>query len=81
LVAQTPAAEAYPLLEPAMLRLDAKGGAEVHFADATAKTTAMKWVLAFDQKGRLMKVRHVAATEIVEKPVAGVPIEVTKPGH
>ena len=93
LVAQTPAAEAYPLIEPAMLRVVAKGGAEVRFADGTPKTKAMEWVLVFDSKGQLMKVRHGTATEVVEKPVAGSPaeahsvttkqpaIEVPVPGH
>lgn len=81
LVAETPAAEAYPLLEPAMLRVVAKGGAEVRFADATPKTKAMEWVLVFDAQGRLMKVRHVAATELVKKPVAGAPVEVAGPGR
>jgi hypothetical protein len=81
LVAQTPAAEAYPLVEPAMLRVEAKGGAEVRFADTTPKTKAMEWVLIFDAKGRLMKVRHVAATELVKKPVVGAPVEVAGPGR
>jgi hypothetical protein len=81
LVAETPAAEAYPLLEPAMLRVVAKGGAEVRFADATPKTKAMEWVLVFDAQGRLMKVRHVAAAELVKKPVAGAPVEVAGPGR
>jgi hypothetical protein len=81
LVAQTPAAEAYPLVEPAMLVVKAKGGAEVRFADATPKTKAMEWVLVFDPKGRLMKVRHGSATELVKKPVVGAPVEVAGPGR
>jgi hypothetical protein len=81
LVAQTPAAEAYPLVEPAMLRVLAKGGAEVRFADATPKTKAMEWVLIFDAKGRLIKVRHGSATELVKKPVVGAPVEVAGPGR
>jgi hypothetical protein len=77
LVPRSAAEEIYPLVAPAMLMVGNKGGAEVRFADATPKTKAMDWVLSFDVKGRLMKVRHVASAELVRKPVAGAPMEVT----
>jgi hypothetical protein len=81
LAPQTAAEEAYPLVEPAMLRVVAKGGAEIRFADATPKTKAMEWVLIFDAKGQLMKVRHGSATELVKKPVVSAPVEVAGPGR
>jgi hypothetical protein len=77
LVPRSAAEVIYPLVAPAMLTVEKKGGAEVRFADATPKTKAMDWVLSFDVKGRLMKVRHVGSSELVRKPVAGAPMEVT----
>jgi hypothetical protein len=79
LAAQTAAEEAYPLIAPATLTLAGKGGAEVHFADATPKTRAMEWVLSFAPNGRLLKVKHVATTLLVEKTVPGAAVEVGKP--
>ena len=92
LAAQTPAEEAYPLVAPAMLTVGPKS-AEVRLDDATPKTKPMRWTLSFDGRGRLLKVRHTGAPELVEKPVRGAPIEVhgvpvhgqvieaTKPGN
>ena len=79
LLAQTPEEEVFPLAAPATLTVERKGGAEVRFADATPKIKGMDWTLSFDQKGRLVKAKHLASKELVERPVAGAPIEVTKP--
>jgi hypothetical protein len=81
LIPQSAADEAFPMLAPAMLTLEKKGGAEVEFADATPKTKAMDWVLEFDPKGRLVKVKHVGSKEVVEKRVVGAPLDVTAPGR
>ena len=78
LAAQRPADEVFPLLAPATLTVEKKGGAEVHFSDTTAQVKAMDWVLEFDARGRLVKVKHEASKEVVEKPVVGAPIEVSK---
>jgi hypothetical protein len=71
LQAMTPAQEAYPLFAPAKLTVFSKTGAEVRFADITPyadpKARAMLWRMNFAQSGRLLKVRHVAASEIVER--------------
>ena len=76
LAARTAEEEVYPLVAPAMLTVGAKGGAEVRLDDATPKTKPMSWTLSFDGRGRLLKVRHTGAPELVEKPVRGAPMEV-----
>lgn len=92
LIPQSAADEAFPMLAPAKLTLEKTGGAEVDFADATPKTKAMDWVLEFDPKGRLAKVKHVASEKLVERPVAsskepmerpvaGTVIDVVGAGH
>jgi hypothetical protein len=79
LVAQKPADETWPLLDPAMLTVMAKGGAEVHFTDAGAKARPKDWALEFDRKGRLLKVQHPASRTLVERPTAGAPVDVETP--
>ena len=81
LLPQDRADEVYPLFAPAKLTLEKNGGAEVEFADATPKAKAMDWVLEFDPKGRLVKVKHVVSKEVVEKRVVGAPLDVTAPGR
>jgi hypothetical protein len=81
LVAKTPNDEVYPLFVPAKLTVTEKAGAEILFADVTPHSKAMDWVLRFDAKGRLLKVKHTVSAEILEKPVPGAPTEVTGPGH
>ncbi len=76
LLAQTPGAEVYPLLAPAILIVSAKGGAEVRFDDETPHTKAMQWNLTFAQNGHLLKVQHTASRELVERPVPGSAVEV-----
>lgn len=71
LVAEKPADEVYPLFAPAKLSVSGKGGAAVYFADSTHDVKPMTWELDFAQSGRLMKVRHVEAKGLVEKPVRG----------
>jgi hypothetical protein len=77
LQAMTPAQEDYPLFVPAILTAFAKTGAEVRFADVTPyadpKSHAMVWVMNFAQSGRLMKVRHVVAGEVVERVLPPTP--------
>ena len=94
LQAMTPAQEAYPLFMPAKLTVFSKTGAEVHFADIThyddPKARSMEWVMNFAQSGRLLKVRHVASSEITERslpptteepsrPVPGYAVDLSKP--
>jgi hypothetical protein len=81
LVAKTPNDEVYPLFVPAKLTVTEKAGAEILFADVTPHSKAMDWVLRFDAKVRLLKVKHTVSAEILEKPVPGAPTEVTGPGH
>jgi len=76
LVAGKPADESYPLLAPAKLSVSRKGGATVYFADSTPEVKHLQWSLVFAQSGRLMKVRHDGARELVEKPVVGSASEV-----
>jgi hypothetical protein len=79
LVAGSAAEEHYPLAIPASLEVSRKGGAEVHFADtrlATGPKSPREWTLIFAQNGRLLKVKHTVATELVEKPVPGNAVEV-----
>jgi hypothetical protein len=72
LVAAVPADEAYPLLMPAELVVSRKGGAVVHFADASPpKSSSMDWALIFAQNGHLLKVSRKPSSELVEKPVRG----------
>jgi len=69
LAVAVPSDEEYPLLMPAELVVSRKGGAEVHFADATApKSKPLEWTLMFAQSGKLLKVTHKPANELVEKP-------------
>ncbi len=77
LVAGKPADEVYPLLAPAKLSVSRKGGAAVYFADSTHAVKPMEWELLFAQSGRLLKVKHVGAPELVERPVRGTASEVT----
>ena len=76
LIPSLPSEEVYPLFMPAKLTLG-KGGAEVHFVDATPHATAMDWILTFSPNGRLLKVRHTVSRELIEKPVAGKAVDVT----
>jgi hypothetical protein len=77
LQAMTPAQEVYPLLVPAKLTIFSKTGAEVRFADIThydvPKAKAMVWVMNFSQSGRLLKVKHTVAGEIVERQLPPAP--------
>jgi len=68
--------EHYPLTAPATLQVSKKGGAEVWFADRSAKPGAMDWTLTFAQSGRLMKVKRKPARELYERPVVGEAAEV-----
>ena len=77
LVAGRPADEVYPLLAPAKLSVSRKGGAAVYFADSTHEVKPMEWELLFAQSGRLLKVKHVGARELVERPVSGTASEAT----
>ena len=77
LVAGRPADEVYPLLAPAKLSVSRKGGAVVYFADGTHDVKPMEWELLFEQSGRLLKVKHVGAPELVERPVRGAASEAT----
>jgi hypothetical protein len=83
LQAMTPAQEAYPLFVPAKLTSFSKTGAEIRFADVTSynapKAHAMEWVMNFAQSGRLLKVRHTVADEVVERPLAPTPAEPSRP--
>jgi hypothetical protein len=81
LIPQSAAEEAFPMLAPATLTLEKKGGAEVDFADATPQTKAMDWVLSFAPNGRLLKVKHVASGRLVERPVAGTVVDINGAGH
>ena len=72
-----PADEVYPLLAPAKLSVSRKGGAAVYFADSTHDVKPMEWELLFAQSGRLLKVKHVGARELVERPVRGTASEMT----
>lgn len=81
LVAKTAADDVYPLFVPAKLTVTEKAGAQILFADVTPHSKAMDWILNFDAKGRLLKVKHSVSEEILEKPVPGAPVEVTAPGH
>ncbi len=71
LIAEEPETEVFPLPAPATLTVSGKGGAEVRFDDATPHTKAMEWTLEFAQDGRLLKVRHTASGELVERAVSG----------
>jgi hypothetical protein len=77
LQAMTPAQEVYPLFVPAKLTIFSKTGAEVRFADIThydvPKAKAMVWVMNFSQSGRLLKVKHTVAGEIVERQLPPAP--------
>ena len=77
LIAGRPADEVYPLLTPAKLSVSRKGGAAVYFADSTHEVKPMEWELLFAQSGRLLKVKHVGARELVETPVRGAASEAT----
>gem|GEM_PF-5851590 len=77
LQASVAADEVYPLLAPAKLSVSRKGGAAVYFADSTHEVKPMEWELLFAQSGRLRKVKHVGALELVERPVRGNASEVT----
>jgi hypothetical protein len=77
LLAEKQSDEVYPLLAPAKLSVSGKGGAAVYFADSTHGVKPMEWELLFAQSGRLLKVKHVGAPELVERPVRGTASEVT----
>jgi hypothetical protein len=83
LVPQSAADEVYPLFAPAKLNLtiSEKSGAEILFVDVTPHSKAMNWNLNFDSKGRLLKVKHSVSGEVVEKPVAGAPVDLPARGH
>ena len=81
LIPQSAADEVYPLFVPAKLTISQKSGAEILFADVTPHSKAMNWNLSFDSKGRLLKVKHSVAAEVLKKPVPGAPVDVTGPGH
>ena len=76
LLPAVPADEVYPLLAPAKLSVSRKGGAAVYFSDSTHEVKPMEWELLFAQSGRLLKVKHVGARELVERPVFGTASEV-----
>jgi hypothetical protein len=76
LIAEAAADEHYPLVIPATLAVSRKGGADVRFADTSAKAGAKDWTLTFAQSGRLLKVTHKPARELVERPVVGQASEV-----
>jgi hypothetical protein len=79
LAARAPAEEHYPLFHPAMLRVLSTTGVEVRFADVTPytapKAKAMDWVMSFAQDGRLLKVKHQVADEIIERPLPQFPAQ------
>jgi len=77
LKATVAADEVYPLLAPAKLSVSCKGGAAVYFADSTRDVKPMEWELLFAQSGRLLKVKHVGARELVGRPVRGTASEAT----
>ena len=81
LVPRTAADEVYPLFVPAKLSISDKKGAQILFADVTPHSKAMDWILSFDAKGRLLKVKHTVSAEILQRPVPGAALEVTPPGH
>ena len=91
----TPAQEVYPLFAPAKLTVFSTTGAEVRFADVThyddPKARAMVWVMNFTQSGRLLKVKHVVAGEVIERQLPPAPegktwgaegvVDLSKPGR
>ena len=81
LKAQTAAEEHFPLAAAAALAVSGKGGAEVRFSDTTPDARQMTWVLEFAQSGRLLKVRHGKAQELVERPLKESAIDLGKPGN
>jgi len=81
LVVESPTEQRFPLAPAATLAVSSKGGAEVRFSDTTAGTKEMTWAMEFSQSGRLLKVRHGHAQELVEKPVKESAIDLGKPGN
>jgi len=73
--------EHFPLPAPATIIVSNKGGAEVRFSDTTPNTREMTWVLQFAQSGRLLKVRHGDAHELLEKPMKESAVDLGKPGN
>jgi len=81
LKANSAAEEHFPLAAPAMIVVSRKGGAEVRFSDTTPDTREMTWVLEFAQNGRLLKVRHGDARELVERPTKESAVDLGKTGN
>ena len=71
----------YPLAIPALLRVSERGGADVWFADTTPEAKSMQWQLHFAQDGRLLKVRQIKSTLLLEKPVPGQVVDLNKTGN
>lgn len=78
LLPQKRADEVFPLLAPAMLSEGGKADTTVRISDATPQVKAMDWVMSFDRKGRLVKVKHVPSQLVREKPVPGAAVEVSE---
>lgn len=73
LQAEKPGDEHYPLFAPALLTVSDKGGAQVDVVDAADQGKRARWKFEFAQSGRLLKVKRMGASALVEIPTKEQP--------
>jgi hypothetical protein len=75
LQAEKPADEHFPLLAPALITVSKKGGADVDVVDAADTGKRARWHFVFAQDGRLLKVKRMGPSTLVEIPTKEQPLQ------